>query len=189
MSVFGGSSVFGRQARPQVEYRLYAKVSDTPPTFESVQPLTDTDFIEESDCTYQSIWSPRIQPHFKAGLLLCQKGFNIERGWMNRNHNILNRAMFLILCESGITHFEDRNMEWVEYQDDMTPANYIYLTWNKDHHFTTAAGKSIQLKVVDAHPEETLPRLALKRPADTSDKNLLEMKTLLHQMKLTSNKV
>ena len=178
----GGSKLLGRQVQTQVQYRLYAKVSDTPPTFdESVQPLTDTDLIEESDCTYQSIWAPLIQPHFKAGLLLCQKGFNIERGNMNRHDDIRHRTMFLILCESGITHFEDRKMKWVEYKETMTPANYIYLAWNIDHLFTTADKKSIQLKVVDALAHETQPRPA-KRP-------LADMHALLHQLKVTSNEV
>jgi hypothetical protein len=71
--------------------------------------------------------------------------------------------MFLILCETGVRHFEGRGPKWVEVKEDMTPGNYIYLSWNFDHLFTTADGKSIQLKVVDGRPASTQQRSAYKR--------------------------
>jgi hypothetical protein len=164
MSVLGGSSVFKSGAPTRAEYSLYAKVSDTPSPFDDdVQTLTDEHFIEYSDCVYQRIWNETVQPHFKAGLLFCRDGVNIERDKWMRTDNIKNRTMFLILCETGVRHFEGRGPKWVEVKEDMTPGNYIYLTWNFDHLFTTADGKSIQLKVVDGRPASTQQRSAYKR--------------------------
>jgi hypothetical protein len=188
MSVLGGSSVFTNRAPIRAEYSLYVNVSDTPSPFnESVQPLTERHLIDQSDCIYQRIWDDAVHPHFKAGLLFCHDGVNIERGQGQRHDNIRNRTMFLILCETGIRHFEGRNKKWVEYIEDMTPGNYIYLTWNFDHLFTTTDGKSIQLKVVDAHPDAAQQTSAVKkRPsAGVGHEQLAEMKTLLHQMKLS----
>jgi len=192
MSVLGGSSVFGRRAPPQVEYRLYAKVFDTPETFDAyAQRLTDKDLIDVSDCIYQTIWSEKVQPHFKAGLLFCEKGFNIERGDRDR-HEIHISTMFLILCESGIRHYEDRILsqedspKWDEYQSShMTPGRYIHLLWDMNHIFVTANGKSIQLKVVEqpvgtAHKR----RKSEGAPSLTPRAQLSDMKTLLHQMSL-----
>ncbi len=154
MSVLGGSSIFKRYVSAKAEYSLYAKVSDTPSPFnDDVQQLTDADWIEDSDCMYQRIWKDTVQPHFKAGLLFCREGVNIERDHMMRYDNIKHRTMFLILCETGVRHYEGNGSKWEEVEEDMTPGNYIYLRWSFDHLFTTADGKLIQLKVVDAHPE------------------------------------
>ena len=115
--------------------------------------MTDSHLIDRSDCIYQRIWDEAVHPHFKTGLLFCHDGVNIEHGEGQRYDDIRNRTMFLISCETGIRHFEGRSPKWVERMEDMTPGNYIYLTWNFDHLFTTADGKSIQLKVVDEHPD------------------------------------
>ena len=175
MSVLGGSSVFKSDSPTRAEYSLYAKVYDTPSPFkDDVQPLTDEHFIEYSDCVYQRIWNKTVQPHFKAGLLFCRDGVNIERDEWMRYDNIKYRTMFLILCETGVRHFEGRGPKWVECTEDMTPGNYIYLTWNFDHLFTTADGKSIQLKVVDERPASTQQRSAYKRE--------LRMSSLLQEL-------
>ncbi len=188
MSVFGGS-VFGRHAPTRVEYKLYAKVCDTPSPFnESVQPLTDSDLIDQSDCMYQSIWKDTVQPHFKSGLLFCRNGVNIERGQWNRQDNITNRTIFLIPCEVGLTHFEERNKEWYKQDENIIPANYIYLRWNIDHLFTTADGKSIQLKIIDEHPDAAQQRSAFKRGNGNGNAQLAQMHALLRQMKLSDNK-
>jgi hypothetical protein len=187
MSVFGGSTVFKSGAPTKAEYSLYAKVSDTPSPFDDdVRPLTDVHLIDESDCIYQRIWKDTVQPHFKAGLLFCRDGVNIERGNLDRYDNIKNRTMFLILCETGIRHFEGRGPKWVERDEHMTPGNYIYLAWNFDHLFTTADGKSIQLKVVDAHPDAAQQTSAFKKRHSVGEaqRQLAEMNTLLHQIKL-----
>jgi hypothetical protein len=99
--------------------------------------------------------------------------------------------MCLILCETGITHFEGRGMKWVEYKENMTPGNYTHLIWNIEHLFTTADGKSIQLKVVDEHPDAAQQTSAFKKrhSAGEAHEQLAQMKTLLHQMKLSSNKL
>jgi len=180
MSVLGGSSVFKRDVPAKAEYSLYAKVSDTPSPFDhEVQPLTEAQFIEHSDCMYQRIWKKSVQPHFKAGLLFCRKGDNIERDDMNREDDIGHRAMFLILCEAGVRHYEGDGPTWVEREENMTPGNYIYLRWNVDHLFTTADGKLIQLKVVDAHPEAAQSKPAIawtssRRRAVTGTAEMLE---------------
>ncbi len=133
---------------------------------------------------YQRIWNKSVQPHFKAGLLFCRKGDNIERDDDGMRYDIKDRTMFLILCETGVKHFEGRGPKWVEVTEDMTPGNYIYLVWNFDHLFTTADGKSIQLKVVDERPVTAQQRLAIKwLNPDESRAQLAEMQTLLHQMK------
>ena len=160
MSVLGGSSVFKRNVPAKTEYSLYAKVSDISEYSENVQPLTEAQFIEHSDCMYQRIWKKTVQPHFKAGLLLYRDGDKIERGDMNREDNIGYRAMFLILCEAGVRHYEGDGPRWVEREEDMTPGNYIYLRWNVDHLFVTADDKLIQLKVVDERPEAAQSRPA-----------------------------
>jgi hypothetical protein len=190
MSVLGGSSVFKRDVPAKAEYSLYAKVSDTPSPFnDDVQPLTEDQFIEHSDCMYQRIWKKTLQPHFKAGLLFCRKGDNIEREDSMR-YAIKDRTMFLILCETEVTHYEGRGLKWNKVHEDMTPGNYIYLSWNLDHLFTTADGKSIQLKVVDAHPvaAQQRPAMTWLESGGGADSSLAQMKTLLHQMKLSSNK-
>jgi hypothetical protein len=144
---------------------------------------------------------PEIQPYFKAGLLLCQPGFNIERGRDNRYDSIQFRTMFLILCEAGIKHYEDRDSKWVEYHENMIPGNYIYLAWNRDHLFTTANGTSIQLKVVDARPDagqkpvykrsrsDVGPASANRDggPASAAKPDVIVIQDLLLQMKLASN--
>jgi hypothetical protein len=184
MSVLG-RDVFTSGVPTRAEYSLYAKVSDTTTPFnDDVQPLTDAQFIEHSDCMYQRIWKDIVQPHLKAGLLFCREGVNIERDHMIRYDNIKHRTMFLILCETGVRHFEGRGPKWVEVKEHMTPGNYIYLSWNFDHLFTTADGKSIQLKVVDERHETAQQRPAFKRG---SNERLAHMKTLLHQMKLSSD--
>ena len=160
MSALGASSFNERHAPKNPEYSLYANVSDRREYNGYVQPLTDEHLIQRSDCDYQRIWNDIVQPHFKAGLLLCRDGVNIERALMNRVDNIRHRAIFLILCEAGVRHYEGRGPTWVEREEDMTPGNYIYLSWNFDHLFTTADGKLIQLKVVDAHPEPAQTRPA-----------------------------
>jgi hypothetical protein len=162
MSVLGGSSIFKRNRTAMAEYSLYAKVSDTPSPFnDDVQKLSDEYWIEDSDCIYQRIWNKSVQPHFKAGLLLYRDGDKIERGLMNREDQIRHRAIFLILCETGVRHYEESGPKWIEVTEDMTPGNYIYLRWNVDHLFTTADGKLIQLKVVDARPEAAQSRPAI----------------------------
>ena len=191
MSVLGGSSVFKRGVPAKAEYSLYAKVSDTPSPFDHVvQPLTEAQFIEYSDCMYQRIWKDTVQPHFKAGLLLCREGVNIERDDIMRYDNIKQRTMFLILCETGVTHYEGRGPKWDKVHEDMTPGNYIYLSWNFDHLFTTADGKSIQLKVVDERPvvAQQKPAIGWLKPGGEAESQLAQMKTLLHQMQLSSNK-
>ena len=165
------------------------KVSDTPSPFnESVQPLTDSDLIDKSDCMYQSIWKDTVHPHFKARLLFCRNGVNIERGHWDSQDNITNRTIFLIPCEAGLTHFEKRNMEWYKNDDNIIPGNYMYLRWNIDHLFTTADGKSIQLKVVDEYPDAAQQTSAFKRRAGAGDEQLAQMHALLHQMTLSDNK-
>jgi len=190
MSVLGGSSVFKSVAPTKAEYSLYAKVSDTPSPFDdAVQPLAEEHEIDHSDCIYQRIWKDTVQPHFKAGLLFCRKGDNIEREKSIR-YDIPARTMFLILCETEVTHYEGRDLNWVKVHEDMTPGNYIYLSWNLDHLFTTAGGKSIQLKVVDARPvaAQKRPAITWLEPGGGAETSLAQMKTLLHQMKLNSNK-
>jgi hypothetical protein len=187
MSVLVGSSVFKRDVPAKAEYSLYAKVSDISEYSENVQPLTDNHLIQHSDCVYQRIWNKIVQPHFKAGLLLCRDGDNIERDDMNRQDKIGYRSMFLILCETGVRHYEGRGPTWVEREEDMTPGNYIYLRWNFDHLFTTADGKSIQLKVVDARPVAAQQRSAITwlEPGGAAESQLAQMKILLQQMKLS----
>jgi hypothetical protein len=190
MSVLGGSSVFKSVAPAKAEYSLYAKVFDTPSTFDhDVQPLTDAQFIEYSDCMYQRIWKDTVQPDLKAGLLFCRKGDNIERDHLMRYDNINYRTMFLILCETGVRHFEGRGPKWVERDENMTPGNYIHMSWDVDHLFTTADGKSIQLKVVDERPvvAQQKPAFTWLRPGGEAESQLAQMKTLLHQMKISSN--
>ena len=187
MSVLGGSSVFGRGAPPQVEYRLYARVFDTLDNFDAYdQRLTDDDEIDVSDCIYQTIWSDKVQPHFKAGLLCCDKGFNIERGQMDRL-DINTSTMFLILCEMGIKHYEDRSPPeqkkptWTENKINMTAGRYIHINWEMNHIFTTASGKSVQLKVVQ-QPVGTARRQKSAGAASNPRAQLSDMQTLLHQM-------
>jgi hypothetical protein len=184
MSVLGKSSVFKSGAPAKAEYSLYAKSTDTSSPFNhDVQPLTDTDLIDQSNCMYQRIWKDKVQPHFKAGLLFCRKGDQIERDNLMR-FDIQYRTMFLILCETGVRHFEGRGPKWVQRDEDMTPGNYIYLGWNFDHLFTTAGGRSIQIKVVDERPTAAQSKSAYKwLDPDEPHAQLAEMQTLLHQMK------
>jgi hypothetical protein len=188
-------SVFGRRPRAEPEYRLYAKVSTAKNTvLQTIVPLTDDDFIEESNCTYQSIWNDKIHPHFKAGLLLCQRGFKVEYGDMLRNDNT-GRDMLLIPCEAGLCHYaQNSDMKWTVRNQNVTPANYVYLSWGQDQLFTTTAGTAIQLKVVDAHPPDAAhSTIAMKRRTSEVPSHphaqLADMRTLLHQMSLHSTKM
>ena len=163
-----------------------------------MQPFSETDKpIDLSDCIYQSIHMPQIQPHFKAGLLLCHSGFNIERGSFDRSDHIENRIMFLILCEAGLKHYEERENKWYLCDIDNTPGRYVYLRWNFDNLFTTANGKSIQLKVVDARPDAGQKRVYKRSISDVgaapakrdggAATEVIELDALLHEMKLASN--
>jgi len=178
MSTLGAYSFNARNAPKNPEYSLYANVSDMSEYSENVQPLTDNHLIQSSDCVYQRIWNNIVQPHFKAGLLLCRDGVNIERDLMNRENEIGHRAMFLILCEAGVRHYEGRGPKWVEVTEDMTPGNYIWLSWNFDHLFTTADGKLIQLKVVDARPEAAQSRPAFAWAAVNPQRRLAMLESL-----------
>jgi len=105
------------------------------------------------------------------------KGDNIERDDSMR-YDINDRTMFLILCEAGVRHYEGRGPKWVEITEDMTPGNYIWLSWNFDHLFTTADGKLIQLKVVDARPEAAQSRPAFPWAAVNSQRRLAMLESL-----------
>lgn len=190
-------SVFGRRAQAQPEYLLYARVSDT--TRETmlgakVKPLTEDDLIDTSNCTYQSIYMPAVQEHFKAGLLLCQKGCAVEYSKIDRTDDT-GRTMFLIPCEAGLEHITSTSgpdMRW-RWSNKVTPAVYTYLRWNTDELFNTALGKSIQLKVVDARePDLEHQKPDMKRARESTLSNggtLTDMKTLLNEIQLTSNTV
>ena len=188
MSVYGSSG--GR-----FEYGLYARVFDTPENFDAYkQRLTDNDHIDDSDCTYQTLWQPEIQNHFKAGLLYAEMGINIKRGHWDM-HDLKKSTMFLILCETGIRHYEDRSENprekpnWVENTSDkMIAGRYIHINWDMNNIFTTAIGKSVQLKVVQQDTGTGARRKAAKRKSEaaalTPRAQLSDMKTLLHQMSL-----
>jgi len=187
MSAFN-STVFSRREAQQLEYRLYARVFNTLDNFDAYdERLTDDDEIDVSDCIYQTIWSDKVQPHFKAGLLFCDKGFNIERGQWDRP-DINEGTMFLILCEMGIRHYEDRRRSadeipmWRENtREHMTPGRYIHINWEMNHIFTTASGKSVQLKVVQ-QAVGTARRQKSAGGGSNPRAQLSDMQTLLHQM-------
>ena len=190
-------SVFTRRASQQAEYRLYAKGSDAVSTLSNnVQMLTEDDFIDTSNCTYQCIYEskrdPPIQEHVKAGLLFCQDGYKIETSQIDRL-DTKGRHMFLIPCEAGLDYhqYNPDTMQWRSSYTNITPSHYVHLRWDVDQLFTTALGKAIQLKVVDQRPPDAAHQtLAMKRGRDAAPQYALaDMYTLLHQMKLTSNKV
>ena len=142
------------------EYAVYAKVLDLPMP-QTVQALTPDDLIDRSDCTYQSMWMDEIRDSLKAGLLLCKDKFNVEShdGWTIDRHSVNSgRAMFLILCEAGVTHYKcddgngGRSIKWIEDDESMRPGNAIYLGFNMEHLFITTQNKAVQLKVVDLRP-------------------------------------
>ena len=180
MSALGAYSFdAARHAPKNPEYSLYANVSDRHEYVnEYVKPLEDMHLIQVSDCVYQRIWNNIVQPHFKAGLLLYRNGDKIERDHMNREDQSRYRGMFLILCETGVRHYEESTSKWVENMEDMTPGNYIYLRWNVDHLFTTADGKLIQLKVVDERPEAAQSRPAFAWTAVNPQRRLAMLESL-----------
>ena len=167
MAFVGTSVSTSHEAPPpsESEYAVYAKVH-IPPMSRSVQPLTPDDLIDRSDCTYQSMWMDETRDFLKAGLLLCKDKFNVEvhDGWTINRHCINSgRAMFLILCEAGVTHYKcddgdgGRSEEWILDEESAAPGDAIYLGFNMEHLFITSQNKAVQLKVVDLRPGANNP--------------------------------
>jgi hypothetical protein len=169
-------------------------VSDTLQTIPyGVVPLTEDDYLETSNCTYHSIWQPHVQEHFKAGLLLCPEGSNIEHGDKLSRVENTGRDMQLIPCETGLNHYRSTGENrWRLREEKLVPANYVHLAWGTEHLFCTNKSKAIQLKVVWEAASQT-PTLKKAKsepdvgPAPAKKEPIIDLTALLHEMKLASN--
>jgi hypothetical protein len=184
----------GRQPSPMPadwEYEIYGTVSEMT-NDRTVKPLTRENYLDESDCTYMCMWMDAMIDEFKFGLLLCQGNYKLERhdDWVMSDHEGTERAVFLILCQTGVHIKKCVEGVWTEdYEDNyMIPGNFILLEFDQDYLFVTPHHKAVQLKVHDLKPASKKPR-TLSPSIPHASTQATDMRTLLHQMSLCSNKM
>jgi len=139
-----------------------------------------------------SMWMDAMIDEFKFGLLLCQGKYKLERydDWTHDEHEGTERAVFLIVCETGVHIKKCVEGLWTEdYEEEyMIPGNFILLEFDQDYLFVTPHHRAVQLKVHDLKPASKKPRtLSPSIPHPSTQPT--DMRTLLHQMSLCSNKM
>jgi hypothetical protein len=143
------------------------------------------------------MWMDAMIDEFKFGLLLCQGNYKLERydDWVMSDHEGTERAVFLIVCQKGVHICKCEQGRWkecsVERDYISSPGNFILLEFDKDYLFVMPDHKNdaVQLKVHDLNPASAAKKPRTLPPSiPHSSTQPTDMRTLLHQMSLCSNK-